>query len=148
MSIGMTSILASRCRTDLSRASTVASGMSASTRRCLRRSPKTDPKSLHGKTTTTEIDPTHPWAISRPTNSHRKCYYKHRPYEAKKSTKGLRAKMDEDRVSGHVGSYSLEDRTTLPKGRFHSPKSMIIHLQAALKRARLEARGFLPRRGY
>lgn len=56
--------------------------------------------------------------------------------------------MDEDRVSGHVGSYSLEDRTTLPKGRFHSPKSMIIHLQAALKRARLEARGFLPRRGY
>ena len=29
-----------------------------------------DPKSPHGRKITTETDPTHPWANSRPTNSH------------------------------------------------------------------------------
>ena len=67
--------------------STVASGMSVSTRRCSRRFLKPDPKSPHGRTTTTETDPTHPWAISRPTNSHQKRHCKHRQHEVKNQPK-------------------------------------------------------------
>jgi hypothetical protein len=85
-SVGITSPPASLPRTPSWKASTAASAMNVSMRRCSHRSTRPGPKSPSGRRTTTDNDRTARSATSRRSSSPPKSHWKRRPDEATNKT--------------------------------------------------------------